>query len=253
MQNIPHSTIESMARLKEEIYKIQCRNWIPSKSNGKGASGLTLEKLLGKKADRYVLPDYEKIEIKARNIRSGYPLSLFSCAFDNKPHEMYRLLEIGGYSDKIYPQFKLFQIEVSANKYKLNGKYMYKLRVNYNLQVVELNIYDKNKLIKVTTMSWSFYELKTRLERKLQTMAIVPVKSDKIDDVWYFKYYEPIFYRLKSFTAFLNLIENGKIKVEFKIGFDHSKEKFGDYLDRGTTFRIRYSNIKELFDIIYIN
>ena len=39
--------IKEMQNLKTEIYKIQCKNWIASKSTGTGAAGRTLEILLG--------------------------------------------------------------------------------------------------------------------------------------------------------------------------------------------------------------
>ena len=38
---------ENIERLKKELYKIQCKNWIPSKGMGSGAAGRTLEELLG--------------------------------------------------------------------------------------------------------------------------------------------------------------------------------------------------------------
>ena len=255
MQKIRQETkdkLENIKNFKKEMYKIQCRNWIPSKSKGSGAAGITLEKLLGKETDRYVLPDYGQIEIKVKNIKSNYPIGLFSCAFDNKPHEMQRLLKIGGYPDKKHPQFKVFQLEASGNRNKLNGKYAYKVHVNYDKKKVEFKIRDKYEYQEITTMSWSFYELKLRLETKLSLLAIVPVKSDKIDEIWYFKYRTPDIYELKSFETFLKLLEEGIIKVQFKISFDHSEEKFGEYLDRGTTFRINHEDIEKLFNKIEI-
>ena len=38
---------ENIEKLKKEFYKIQCKNWIPSKGHGSGAAGRTFEELLG--------------------------------------------------------------------------------------------------------------------------------------------------------------------------------------------------------------
>ncbi len=91
----------TITRLNIEFYKIQCRNWILSKSNGNGAAGRTLEILLNKKNDTYALPDFYEIEIKTKLIGSESNITLFSMVFDNKPLEIQRLLRIGGYPDYI--------------------------------------------------------------------------------------------------------------------------------------------------------
>lgn len=101
---------KTIQKLDLKLYKIQCKNWIPSLGSGNSASGKTLETLLGKEEDSNILPDYNGIEIKVRNKYSKYPLHLFSCAFDNKPLEMQRLLKIGGYPDRNNPNFKYFRL-----------------------------------------------------------------------------------------------------------------------------------------------
>jgi len=248
--NIKEDIIEEIIKLDKALYKIQCKNWIESMSSGTGAAGLTLEKLLGKAVDNDVLPDFNKIELKTRNRYSRYPLHLFSCAFDNRPLEMKRLLNIGGYPDKNNPQFKVFQINVDAISDKSVGKFSYRLFVNYEKEIVELLIKYRNSEIIYTKMSWSFHELKSRLEHKLNYLVIVNVLRDKINDKFYFKYYERNFYKLKCFNTFLTLIENGSINVSFKLTYYHSGERYGEYMDKGTGFEISYSDIPKLFDII---
>ena len=84
--------LNKMKDLKKKLYKIHCQNWILNKSDGKGASGNTLELLLDKKYDNYALPDIDGIEIKCRNKYSGYSLHLFCLTPDNNPLEIQRLL-----------------------------------------------------------------------------------------------------------------------------------------------------------------
>lgn len=108
-----------LKELKLEFYKIQCQNWILNRSNGTGAAGRTLEILLNKESDRFILPDYRGIEIKTKLSRNESYIALFSMAFDNKPLEMRRLLNGYGYPDRDYPQYKVFftkVLEISKEK-----------------------------------------------------------------------------------------------------------------------------------------
>lgn len=119
-------------KLQLEFYKIQCKNWILSKSNGTGAAGRTFEILLHKKADKLALPDYQGIEIKTQSEVSRYRIGLFSAAFDNKPMEIERLLKIGGYPDKRHPEFNVFHVDVfGEHKIKVGYGNSYQLKVDY--------------------------------------------------------------------------------------------------------------------------
>jgi hypothetical protein len=198
------------------------------------------------------LPDYEGIELKARNIYSKYDLQLFSCAFDTKPLEMKRLLEIGGYPDRKNPNYKVFQVKIDALVKKAVRKYSYKLSLNRKNGTLDLIIYYGKSDNIYTKMSWTLKELKSRLEHKIKYLAIVPVKKEKVNKIDYFKYIEPTFYILKDFNVFLNLIECGYIRVSFKLTYYHSGEKYGEYLDKGTSFEIIYNKIDTLFDKINI-
>lgn len=242
--------INQILILKKEIYIIQCKNWIKSKGAGTSAIGITLEKLLGKSEDNFVLPDYNNIELKTRNINSKNDLHLFSCAFDNKPLEMQRLLKIGGYPDKKNPNFNVFQVSIDAINKKRIRKYSYRLAVNYKKRCLDLRIFLANTNKVVTVMSWSFFELEKRLRNKLSYLCIIPAKKTIIHNDIYFKYFDPIFYELKDFKSFLSLIDIGIIKVTFKLSYYHSGERYGQFYDKGTSFDIQYQYIEKLFNKI---
>ena len=96
-------------------------------------------------------------------------------------------------------------------------------------------------------MSWSFDELKSRLEHKLKYLVVVKVLDKKVNGNQYFKYVKPDFYVFESFDNFLNMISNGKIYVTFKLTYNKTVEKYGEFLDKGTSFDISYDDIEELF------
>ena len=101
-------------------------------------------------------------------------------------------------------------------------------------------------------MYWSFQELKSRLEHKLKYLAIIYVRRYRKNGREYFKYEEPIFYKLTNFEQFLNLIKVGKIKITFKLSYYHSGDRYGQFLDKGTSFDIGYDYISELFEKIEV-
>ncbi len=241
----------SIEELKLELYKIQCKNWIPSKSKGTGAAGITLEKLLHKDEDQFILPDYSGIELKTKIEGSEPYISLFSMAFDNKPLEIRRLLKIGGYPDKKNPQFKVFQIAVYGNSKKfVRGNLTYQLKVDYSQQVLRLIILDYHCQLIDNSMSWSFSQLQSRLEHKMNYVALIPVKKWYINKTIYFRYLNAKFFQLKGFEIFLKLIEEGIIRVTFRISYFKDEERFGNIHDRGTTFEIREDDLTKLFDEI---
>ncbi|MBR1416798.1 MAG: hypothetical protein IJ572_03170 [Bacilli bacterium] len=244
--------MENIKDLKKKLYKIQCQNWIKSKIEGKGAIGETLELLLGKDRDNYSLPDYNGIEIKCKTLSNKYPLHLFCCTFDGRPLEMQRLLKIGGYPDKNNSEFNVFNITVYGSNKKLIRNHAYQLKVDYKRKRVKLVITYRNTNRLVTYMSWSFVELEMRLTNKLKYLVIVPGLKSKINNNIYFKYLNPTFYKLISFETFLNLVETGIISVTFKLSYYHSKERYGQFLDKGTSFDIYYYNIEKLFKKINV-
>lgn len=57
-------------------------------------------------------------------------------------------------------------------------------------------------------------------------------------------------YKLKSFSTFIDLIEKGIIKVQFKIGRFKKGKRMGEIHDRGTGFQIKTSDLTKLFDLL---
>ena len=239
---------ENIEKLKQEFYKIQCRNWIPSKGMGSGAAGRTLEELLGIEENSDVLPDYHGIELKTKHEHGKYPLHLFSCAFDNKPLENQRLLFSYGYPNSMDKNLKRFDVSINGKRRKYFRDFTsFKLWVDYSYKVVRLLIYNRDNKVIERNMSWSFKELQSRLEHKLGIMALVTYKKDWMKDKIYFKYTKIEIYKLKSFEKFLELIEEGKIQVTFKLYQLEDKDNYGKVLDKGTSFEISKESIEELF------
>ena len=122
--------------------------------------------------------------------------------------------------------------------------------VDYQNKVIRLIIIDQFFGVIEKNMSWSFEQLKSRLEHKLSYLAFIPVKKWKMNDIYYFRYLNAKFYRLRDFNTFLKLVETGVIKVSFHISYFKTVEKFGEIHDRGTTFEIREEDLPKLFELL---
>lgn len=231
--------------------KVISYNWIESKDKGDGGVGITLESLLEKERENFELPDYKGIEIKAKCSIRETSITLFSAVPDSYLFEIQRLVQKYGYPDKQYPQFNVFNLAVYGNRKVKMGEHYFKLSVNWRIRQVVLQVFDKKFKIVDELTSWSFDMLKEKLERKLSKLALVHAKRKFEHNVVYFKYTDVKFFQLVSFERFLTLIENGVIRITFRIGVYKDERRFGKIYNHGTTICIDESDIGKLFNRIY--
>ena len=126
------------------------------------------------------------------------------------------------------------------------------MKVNYLEEKIEL-LYFKENIKQEIGVSWSFEILKERMEFKLMYLALVTAKNKNINGTEYFNYNSITFYKLKNFKHVLKQIENGKIKITFKIRTFKEGPKKGKTHDGGTDFSIAYSDLDLIFKRIIIH
>lgn len=242
--------MEILNELKE---KLITNKWVEAKSKGNGSVGITLETLLEKERENFEIPDYKGIELKAKCSKKEKYITLFNATPDSYLFETKRLLQEYGYCYRDNQKFKVLNLSVYGNrKIKLNNKY-FKLYVNWNQKKITLRVYDKNLNIIDELTSWSFELLKEKLERKLNKLAIIHADRKFEHNIVYFKYTDIKFYKLTSFEKFLILIENGIIRITFRIGVYKDEKRFGKTYDHGTCFSINEYDITRLFNEVDLN
>ena len=245
---------EELKNLKKEFERIKKMGYVKATRMGYTGIGKTFEDLLGKKEDSLELPDYKGIEIKTKRGYTRCYTTLFGATPQGKKEfEIRRLRSIYGYPDNVYRNQKLLHASVQANCSTLVGnRYLFKLVLDYEEQKLFLLITDKSMNFIEKKSYWTFDILKEKLNRKLQYMALVKAWPNKINGEDYYKYYDIDFYKLKDFNEFLKLIEDGTIRVTFKIGIFKKGERAGELHDRGTSFEIQEIDMLKLFDKIDI-
>ena len=113
-------------------------------------------------------------------------------------------------------------------------------------------IYDSKDNLLEKDVYWDFETLEEKLYRKLEYLAYVHAIKKYSKDGIYFKYTKINFYKLKTFNEFINLLEQGKIRVTFKVSVYKKGKKKGKTYDHGTGFDIKEEDLLQLYDEIII-
>lgn len=242
-----HETI----KLKEEFIKIKEKGWIKSSNRGSNGIGFTFESLLGIPKNELEIPDYNGIELKTRRYGSTSYIILFSSKPEGKYyHEVERIKDTYGYPHSKFKEYKVLNNSVYCNKLnKIGQKYYFKLDVDRTQRKIYLLVYDKNKRLIERDVYWDFDILEEKLYRKLRILAIIKTYSKKDNDWEYFKYDSMNIYRLKNFEKFIQLIEEGMIRINFKLNIKTKRDKMGQIHDYGTSFDILEQDILKLYNV----
>lgn len=240
-----------MNNIEELNYRIKSKiskKWLRCETNYNNAAGLLLEKLIGKQIENFPIADYNGIEIKTKHINSKTKITLFSSVPDSFLFENKRLVQLYGYPDKQYPQFKVLNMMVCTKclSYVGNNHY-FQLYVNKEKKQIVLNIYRGPFELIDNLTSWSFDLLEEKIRLKLKTLCFVSFEKMIYKNTQYVKYNEPEFFELKNFNTFIELIEEGYITVSIKLGIYKSGKKFGQLHDHGSSFDIQEKNIELLY------
>ena len=240
---------ETIKELEQQFERISQKGYIKGIYNSSSSIGRTFENELNLPRNKECVPDYKGIEIKTRRTYIKSSISLFTAVPDNEgKYEIQRLKDTYGYPYKNDKKFKVLYCDVYGNKLSFGGvKYQYMLEINKKDKKVYLGIYDyRGKLIE-KRIYWSFEYLKNKLITKLTYLALINTYTTKKDGWNYFKYYKIEFYKLISFDKFIELLENGIIKITFKIGIYLDERNYGKIYDHGCGFSIKEKNINKLF------
>lgn len=239
-------------QLKKEFERISRKGYIKGIYNSLSSIGRTFENELNLPMNKECIPDYYGIEIKTRRTYSKSAITLFTAVPDgDEPKEIERLKNTYGYPYKKDKNHKCLYVDVYGNKLTFGGmKYQYKLDVDKKNKKVYLCVCNRQGKLLERKVYWTFKYLENKLLTKLSYLAIVNVWPTEKQGWNYFKYYKITFFKLKGFDFFLKLLENGIIKITFKIDIYTDKDNYGKTYDHGCGFSIKEKDIIKLFDKI---
>lgn len=235
--------------LHMKLVAIRNLGWIKCDNNNINVAGITLERLIGKETENFPIADYKGIEIKTRLKNGRSRITLFSSVPDSFLFENKRLVNLYGYPDKDFPQFKVINCTVYSNSLTYIGNNHYLgLYVDRVKKKVFLNVFRGPFQLIDNTSSWSFDLLEEKINLKLKYLCYVNFEKLWYKNNLYVKYLADQYYILKDITTFLNLIEKGKIGICIRLGIYKSGKKFGQLHDHGTGFDILENDLSLLFN-----
>lgn len=243
--------IQEFNDLKNKFLHIKNQGWIKSIRKGSTGNGVTFEYLLGLQENNLEIPDYEGIEIKTKRNYSNSYTTLFNCTPEG-PHfrEIERLVNKYGYPDLVLKECKVINNSIFTNSMtKINSNYYFKLTIDRNSKKVFLNVIDIYGNLIENNVYWTFETLEEKLYRKLKNLAFIDATRKVIDKEEYFRYYRLTMYQLKNFNCFINLLEQGIIRITFKIGVFRTGSRKGQIHDHGTGFDIKENDLLKLYNL----
>lgn len=244
---------ESMLELLGLFMRVSNKGWQKSNRSNNTGIGKTFEDLIGKEEDNDNAPDFKGIEIKTHRINSSSYTSLFTASPDGPGQsENTRLRETYGKIDE-ESGLKTLHSSIFANRMtSFFNIYYFQIEVNRNDRKIYLLIFDSNKNLIEKITYWEFDSLENKLQKKLKNLAYVDGESKIVNGEEYFKYEKIAFYKFKDFSKFLDLVEDGTIMLDIRIGVYQSGTNRGKTHDHGTGFRIKESDLDKLYDLYNI-
>ena len=237
--------------LEKEFTRVKELGLVKSLRKGPTGIGFTFETLLNKKEDQSSTPDFRSIELKCKYAYSKSPLALFNCSpFRDGEFATRYIFETYGYHAYNNPDNDIIFYRRLYSNYSLdyNG-YKFNLQVDYDKKQI-LMIARKNGKFVENVCYWDFELLEHRLTEKLTNLAIVYAYPYRRNNSEYFKYVKMDIYKLKSFSKFLELIENDEVFIQLFIKEGVTSLGTPRLDVREVAFEIKRESITRLFDKI---
>lgn len=236
-------TLEDFIR---EFTLVKNRGWIQTHRSGPTGVGKTLEDLLGITENNLDEPDFGEYELKSCRIDSQSMLTMFTRAPQPSRSNTY-LREKYGYSSNAYDNDeKVLHSTLSADRFTSIANTGNQLKIQCESDGIYIASQDGKE-----NVYWSREALKRSFEKKYKNKFVyVKALSRGTGNTEEFNYVEA--YEISGFDyeAFIDLLEQGKIYVDLRIGQYHSGKNKGKTHDHGTGFRIRENDQYLLFKTI---
>ena len=237
-----------------KIQRIKQMGFVQSHRSGPTGIGKTLEDLLGITENNIAGPDFSVFELKTGRKESQSMLTLFTKA--PMPDGVNStLLEVFGYLQRKKPrdhkQLSLTGEEIDNSNVPLHEKELHSTVDSNkpNSQGLKLEIKGDRLYIGNDKGVEAYYDndtLRVSFEKKYHKLIYVLADHKKEQGNEYFWFNEAYLLDGFSFERFSELVEEGKLKVDIRIGHYSN----GRLHDHGTGFRILPKYLPQCFETI---
>lgn len=241
---------------KEQIinkfHEIKELGYVKSKRRHNTGIGKTFEDYIGVKENNRSTSDWLGYEIKAHRELSKSYITLFTKSPSFPKGANTFLKERFGTKYEDFPDVKNLHTSMFANKsnsYK--GKYAFRLYNDKEYKRVYIAVYSmRTKKIVDVSCYYTYEDIEIAIENKLKKLFYVAAKvKQDIKGKESFWFYRADIYEQPTLDRFINLLDEGIIMYDIRIGSYKSGINYGKTHDHGSCFRIMESDLTKLYSI----
>lgn len=228
-----------------EYTKICNMGWITTHRSGPTGIGKTLEDLLGIPENNIDGPDFGDYELKSCRLDSNSMLTIFTKT--PQPQGAANTLRMTfGYSSDAYDNYeKVLHSTLSADRYVSIADTGRSLIIVCDPEKISIVAEDGKAYA-----YWTREQLKKAFEKKYKNKFVYAKAEARGSGAGeQFKFVEAYEVSGFDYDAFVELLEQGKIYIDLRIGQYHGGAKNGQTHDHGTGFRIKENDQPLLFKI----
>lgn len=226
---------------------VKALGYVTSNRSNNTGIGKTFEDYVGVMENNQDQPDLYGFEIKSHREEAESYVTLFTKApsFPKNANGYLKNMYGEPYTEKKKLGLKKLHTSMFANKYNtFADRLSFKLINDREQRTVRIGVYDlKNNLLD-NTVGYDYEVLEKILKDKLHNLFYVSAERRyNTNDIEEFYFNTAEIYTEPSFEKFLDLIDNGLVMYDIRIG----SYADGTPHDHGSGFRMLQSNIKQLY------
>lgn len=234
-----------IARFRE----VKSMGYIPSHRTSDTGIGKTFEDCVGVAENNINAPDLFGFEIKAHRENSSSYVTLFTKrpSFPNDANSILNTKFGTPYPNN--PTLNSLHTSMFANKGNTYmGKYSFQLCVDQEAKKILIQVSDlQSGNILDKSAGYTFEEIEETLKNKLENLFYVSAKRQKSGGTELFLFHKADVYMHPSIERFINLLQEGEIMYDIRIGSYKSGANYGKAHDHGSGFRILPQSLGKLF------
>lgn len=236
-------------KIIDEFYKVKSLGYIQSNRKNNTGIGKTFEDYIGVVENNRDEADLYGYEIKAHRKSASSYITLFTKIPTFPVNAASYLKDKFGVQDNKNPSLKKIHTSIFANKFNnYDRRYSFRL-INDSNGYIKIGVYDiVTKDLIDEEVGYTYEVLDEILHKKLDKLLYVIAENEYRNHDEYFYFYRAHIYTKLCLNKFLELLDEGLIMYDIRIGSYKSGPKYGEAHDHGCGFRIKASNLKLLYD-----
>ncbi|MDN5652143.1 MAG: MvaI/BcnI family restriction endonuclease [Lactococcus lactis] len=231
-----------------DFNRVRDLGFTPSTRRSNTGIGKTFEDLMGVVENNIAEPDLHGFEIKSQRNLSGSYVTLFTKSPTMPIGANTYLRQSYGSYDVSYPDVQVLHTSMFHGRFNTHiAGSNFSIRIDRLEERLYIVVQRADGSLD-ESVYYSFENLR-QATQKIENLAFVTADTRTINDIEHFHFTNAvIFYDFISFEHFLNLVEQGLIMYDVRIGAYKTGSKRGQTHDHGSGFRIKKENMSRLYE-----